>query len=131
MDPRSDGGDVLERRAREVFESSVESLDAQTRSRLNVARQSAIQELEAGAAHGWTAWARILAVAGVAALAVVLWRGPGGDEGGGSSADGSAAGLDALEFVVAGEDLDLVSSDLDFYAMLEELELELASGGVG
>ena len=131
MDPRSDGDDFLERRAREIFEDSVESLDAQTRSRLNVARQSAIQELEAGAARGWTAWARILAVAGVAALAVVLWRGPGGDEGSQSTANGSPAGLDPLEFVVSGEDLDLVSGDLDFYAMLEELELELASGGVG
>jgi hypothetical protein len=131
MDPRSDGDDFLELRAREVFEASVDSLDAQTRSRLNVARQSAIEELEAGAAHGWTALARILAVAGVAALAVVLWRGPGGDEGSKSTANGSPAGLDPLEFVVSGEDLDLVSGDLDFYAMLEELELELASGGVG
>lgn len=131
MDRRSDGDDFLERRAREVFGASVDSLDAQTRSRLNVARQSAIQELEARASHAWAPWARLLVVAGVAAIAIVLWRGPGGDEGGQSIAGGSPAGLDALEFVVAGEDLDLVAGDLDFFAMLEELELEMASGGVG
>jgi hypothetical protein len=73
----------------------------------------------------------VLAIAGVAAVAVVLWRGPGGYPDDGPTVAGSPAALDTLELVVAGEDLDLVAGDLDFYAMLEELELELASGGVG
>lgn len=131
MDRRSDGDEFLQRRARELFEASVDSLDAETRSRLNVARQSAIQELESRAAHAWSPWARALAIAGVAALAIVLWRGPDGQPGNLPASDGSPAGLDALEFVVAGEDLDLVAGDPDFYAMLDELELELAAGGVG
>jgi hypothetical protein len=131
MNRRNDGDDFVERRAREIFEASVDSLDAQTRSRLNVARQSAIEELQKARAPAWTPWARVLAIAGVAAVAVVLWRGPGGDPDDGPTVAGSPAALDTLELVVAGEDLDLVAGDLDFYAMLEELELELASGGVG
>ncbi len=131
MNRRNDGDDFVERRAREIFEASVDSLDAQTRSRLNVARQSAIEELQKGRAPAWTPWARVLAIAGVAAVAVVLWRDPGGYPDDGPTVAGSPAALDTLELVVAGEDLDLVAGDLDFYAMLEELELELASGGVG
>ena len=131
MNRRNDGDDLVERRARELFDASVESLDARTRSRLNVARQSAIAELETRAAPGWAPWARVLAVAGVAAPAIVLWPGPGEEPGTQSGVVGTPAALDTLELVVAGEDLDLVAGDPDFYAMLEELELELASGGVG
>jgi hypothetical protein len=131
MDRRSDGDELFERRARELFDASVESLDARTRSRLNVARHSAIAELETRAGPAWASWARVLAIAGIAALAVVLWPGPGGEPGSQSTVAGTPAALDTLELVVAGEDLDLVAGDLDFYAMLEELELELASGGVG
>lgn len=131
MNRPNDGEDLVERRARELFDASVESLDARTRSRLNVARQSAIAELETRAAPAWAPWARVVAIAGVAALAVVLWPGRGGEPGTQSAVVGTPAALDTLELVVAGEDLDLVAGDPDFYAMLEELELELASGGVG
>ncbi len=40
--------DPLEERSRELFEDSVERLDARTRSRLNQARQRALDEMKKG-----------------------------------------------------------------------------------
>jgi hypothetical protein len=40
--------DPLEERSRELFDDSVERLDARTRSRLNQARQRAVEEMKKG-----------------------------------------------------------------------------------
>lgn len=113
----------LERRAREWFTQSVEKLDAPTLSRLNEARHEALAERaqERRAASGrW--WLAAGALASMAILAITLWatldRSP--DSRVRSGAELSA---EAIELIVAGEDLDLVADELDFYSWLDEFAL--------
>jgi hypothetical protein len=127
---------ALERRARELFESSVEGIDGATRSRLNRSRQRA---LEAAATPGrvarsprarWLTWVPAGALAATALVAVLLLRAPG------VPAPMSPFAADAdpdlqqepLAMLAAGEDLDLATeADLDFYAWVE---VETADDGV-
>ena len=48
--------EALEKRTREVFEASVEQLDAGTRASLRTARQAAIAELESRQRPAWQGW---------------------------------------------------------------------------
>ena len=66
----------FERKARDVFDASVEALDANTRSRLNQARQAALAAGAAAPPPAWRAWAPAGAVA-AALVAAILWRVPG------------------------------------------------------
>ncbi len=113
---------AFESRAREVFDASVEGLDARTRSRLNQARQKATAEIERSRRSPWLVWAPAGAMAAAALLAVVLWRMPGGPAAPAQQAQVQAppvlAGDDAVdpgEVLAAGDDLDLLSEDLEFY----------------
>lgn len=111
---------AFEQRARQVFDASVDSLDAHTRSRLNQARQKATAELERSRRSPWLAWAPAGALAAAVMVAVVLWRAPGGPEATVQQAqvqqvqatDGNG---DPVEILAADDDLDLVSEDLEFY----------------
>ena len=109
----------FERRAREVFDASVDGLDARTRSRLNQARQKATAELERSRRSPWLSWAPAGALAAAALVAVLLWRAPGSPDAPVQQAQVQAppateAG-DPAEILAAGDDLDLVSEDLEFY----------------
>jgi hypothetical protein len=124
----------LERQVRNVFKASVDGLDAATLSRLNRARQ---QALEAAADHkrsgwGWTAWAPIGALAASVLAAVLLLRTPsetGAPAQAAATPTNALAPQDPLELLTAGEDLDLATeADLEFYAWVE---LETADDGVG
>ena len=77
---------LLVTKAKELFDQSVEGLDAATRSRLNRGRHEALAYLRPGVRYGqWLQWSqRTLPAAGVAAAAVVavlIWTGraPVGD----------------------------------------------------
>jgi len=111
---------ALERRAREVFDASVERLDARTRSRLNQARQKATAELERSRRSPWLAWAPAGALAAAALVAVMLWRAPGTPEAPAQQARVQQAPApeengEAAEILASGDDLDLVKEDLEFY----------------
>ena len=113
----------LERRAREWFTQSVEELDAPTLSRLNEARHAALAERarESRAASGrWRLAAG--ALASMAILAITLWatldRSPDS-----RVRSGDELSAEAIELIVAGEDLDLVADELDFYSWLDEFAL--------
>ena len=69
--------DELEHKARQLFEDSVERLDARTRSKLTQARNRALDEVRKGAARRRWIWAPAggFAVAAVVAVGVVLWSG--------------------------------------------------------
>ena len=120
----------LERHAREAFDASVARLDAATRARLRDARRAAIDELESRRRPAWQGWAPVAVAASAALLAVLLWRTP-------AESPQPVAGpvfaetMDALEMVAAGEDLDLVIEDLEFYAWLEQAGYEDGAGGQG
>lgn len=62
--------------AKGLFDESVQSLDAATRSRLNQGRQAALAEIATGAGFGrWNQWVPVAGVAAATVFAVVLWRG--------------------------------------------------------
>lgn len=119
QDPRSE----FELRTQGVLEESVARLDGRTRSRLNQARQRA---LEAHAARARSPLARLFgnrsvfapagAVAAVAVLAVVLWSGrPGADSPVAALADGGAA-IEDLDLLADNDALALArEGDLEFY----------------
>jgi hypothetical protein len=116
----------IERRAREVFESSVENLDGETRSRLNRARQAALAEIRRGRGLRWQAWLPVAAAASVAMLAVVLWRWPGDTLGPTARGGDVAPAPEVVELL--GSDADLVTEDPEFYAWLSARGLLQANG---
>jgi hypothetical protein len=104
---------------------SADELDAQTRSRLNQARQAALQEIRPRRAWLGAPALAGLATAAVAIIAVSLWQPasqapqplvPAGIE----SAD--------LELLMAEESLDMLE-DLEFYTWLATAELDGGSAG--
>jgi hypothetical protein len=115
--------DAFESRMVQRLRDSADTLDAATRSRLNRARQAALNELSP---H--PAWKRGPALAGamiaaVAVIAVLMWR-PGTD------LPEPPAGLDApdLELLMADENLEMLE-DLEFYTWLAATELEGGAAG--
>lgn len=61
-------------RASELFDDSVQSLDAATRSRLNQGRQKAL-DVAGKRAVGWSVWMPVSAAAAVATVTFVMWNG--------------------------------------------------------
>ena len=113
----------FERRTQATLEQSIAQLDGRTRSRLNQARQRA---LEAHAARSRSPFARLFgnrglfapvgAVAAAAVLAVVLWTGrPGVDAPGIAMGDGVAA-VEDLDLLADNDALELArGGDPEFY----------------
>lgn len=125
-DERTEG---FERRAREAFDESVAALDAQTRARLNHARQAALGERRIPQRWSWRGWAPAGAFAMAILAAVLLWRAPD-DAAPPQVVEGGAAEVDVVEIVASGEDLELASEDLEFYEWLA-MQPEAARNGNG
>lgn len=122
----SDHDDRFEARARAVFDEGVERIDGGTRSRLTQARYAAVAEL--GRQVTWRSpWLPTAAVAAVSVLAVALWLHPG-VPGDAPSSLSAAALVDDLELLAAGDDLDLLQEDLEFYAWAAQAEMD---NGIG
>lgn len=121
---------ALEQRAREAFEASVAQLDTATRSRLLEARRAAVAGVESRRRPAWLGWAPVALAASAALVAVLLWRGPA-ESPHPAANSGVSESMEALEMLAAGDDLDLVAEDLEFYAWLEEYALEGDPGGQG
>jgi hypothetical protein len=120
----------LERRAREVFDASVGQLDAATTARLRAARHAAVAELQAPRRPAWQRWSLPVAMAASAALVgVLLWRAPA-ESPEPVAGPVPVAAMDAIE-MVADDDLEMVTEDLEFYAWLEQAEDAGNSGGQG
>jgi len=130
----------LERRAREAFDASVESVDAPTRLRLNQARRRAIATVSGAPTarqprRGWVTWAPAGALAASVLLAALLMRGPTGDEPAAAVASHPAAlGHEPLEMLAAGEEFEIATSDeeLEFYEWVEVAAVgDAATNGQG
>lgn len=102
--------DPFEERSRELFEDSVDRLDARTRSRLNQARQRALEELKKGSNRRYWLGAPLGALAAAAVVAVVLVRGGG---------EPALTGRDSTNFRF--DDFDIVA-DTDNFEMLRDVE---------
>ena len=113
----------LERRTREVFEASVEQLDAGTRAKLRAARQAATAEIESRQRPAWQGWLPMAVAAAAALVAVLLWRAPA-ESPLPVASSGTAVAIDAFDLVAEGDDLDLVAEDLEFYVWLEQAGLD-------
>jgi hypothetical protein len=122
--------EALERRAREAFGASVAQLDEDTRLRLRDARRAAVAALEARRRPAWQGWVPVAVAASALLVAVLLWRAPG-ESPQPVVHSGSTAAMDALEIVAAGDDLDLVAEDLEFYAWLEQADFDGDVAGRG
>ena len=107
----------IEKRARELFDESVESVDYATRSRLTQARHAALAELERPRFRV-APWLPAAAAAAVAAIAVALWMPQ--DPGTGTAA--TVASVDDFELLTLGDDLDMLGEDVEFYAWATSLE---------
>lgn len=126
----------LERHARNVFQASVDELDAATLSRLNRSRQQALAVAEGHSRTGWrwTVWTPVGALAAGVLAAVLLLNLPT-ETGAPAQVAATATSADVqpgpLELLAAGEDLDLAAeADLEFYAWVE-LETAGYDDGVG
>ncbi len=100
------------KKAKQLFDESVEGLDGQTRSRLNRGRQAALDALKTGRPV-WVQWAPAAGVAAAAVVAVVLWTGnPPVDE---LTSEASAADFEIL----LTEDSFEMLGDLEFYSWID------------
>lgn len=109
--------DPFEERSREVFDDSVERLDARTRSRLNQARQRAQEEVKKGSARRYWLAAPLGGLATAALIALVMIR-----TGGESIAPGSeesAMTLDDIDIVADADSFELIQ-DVEFYSWLAD-----------
>lgn len=117
---------AVEKRARELFDASVDSLDARSRARLAAARREAVDAAARPERHAWRTWAPVAVAASAALVAVLLWRTPSPDSPTAAVAVEIDASLDPFELLSNGEDLDLVENDLAFYDWLDATEFDTA-----
>ena len=115
----------LQARARELFDDSVERLDAATLSRLNQGRQRALREVHVtGPAGQWARWVPAGGLAAAAVVAVMVWQGAPVEDT--APAAGSAADF---EILLSEDSLDMLE-DLEFYSWIDTANLE-PGGDVG
>jgi hypothetical protein len=114
--------DDLERKARTLFEDSVERLDAHTRSNLTQARNRALDEVKQGAPRRRWIWAPAGGLAFAAIVAVVI--GSGGLRSGG---DSDAVALEDIDIVADSESFEMLE-DVEFYTWLQDVAPDRHSG---
>jgi hypothetical protein len=118
----------FELKARDTFDASVESLDAEIRSRLNRARQAAVADIAPVRAPAWRSWAPVGAVA-AALVAAVLWRMPETGNSPQVQVNGEAP-IEIVELAAEGDDFELMTEDPEFYSWVAD-QAGNGSNGVG
>ena len=120
--------DRTEKRARDVFDTSVEQLDGPTRASLGHARRKAVAAVDRPRPAPWRTWIPVAAVASTVMVAVLLMRAPEpATSPPAAVAQSGDAVVDPVELVADGDDLDLLQNDLEFYEWLDATGL--AAGG--
>lgn len=105
----------FEARTRELFDTSVESLDGRTRSRLTQARHAAAEELSRQRAHPWRrSWIATSSATAAAFLAVWI-----GVRSLGPAPETRELPFDEWEIVAESPNFDLLR-DVEFYAWVAE-----------
>lgn len=103
----------FERRAKALFDRSVDRLDASTRAKLARARANALNEVQPeSSGRRWFVWAPVAGVAAVAVASVAVLVETR------TQREPATPPLEDLD-LLAHEDLDMMQ-DLEFYAWLEE-----------
>jgi hypothetical protein len=115
----------LARQSKELFDDSVEQLDAATLSRLNRGRQEALAELERSSPVGqWARWVPATGVAAAAVVAVVVWQGVQVED-----PLPSTGPVTDFEILIGEDSLEMLE-DLEFYSWIEPSDLQ-TNGNVG
>ncbi len=104
-------------KAKQLFDESVDGIDAATLSRLNRGRHEALAQLDRSRAPGhWLRWAPAAGVAAAAVVAVMVMQGP------------APVGIDAppttatdFEILLDEGDIEMFE-DLEFFALMDGLE---------
>ena len=109
--------DPIEERSRELFDESVERLDARTRSRLNQARQRALEEVKKSSVRRYWLAAPLGGLAAAALIALVLIR--SGGESITPSSDEAAMALDDFDILADADNFELMQ-DVEFYSWLPD-----------
>lgn len=122
--PKDNANDEeLAAQAKELFDDSVERLDAAALSRLNQSRHAALEHLHSGRSSGaWGRWVPLTGVAAAALITVMLVQGP-------EPVDLPSASVTDFEILLEGESLEMLE-DLEFYSWLETTDLS-ANDNVG
>lgn len=109
--------------AKELFDDSVDKLDAATLSRLNQGRQRALAELDRGTSPQglWLRWVPVTGVAAAALVTVMVMNGQ-------TPVDDPVSASD-FEMLLEEESLEMLE-ELEFYSWLELAEAE-PNGNVG
>ncbi|HEY3518367.1 MAG TPA: hypothetical protein VGL98_15065 [Gammaproteobacteria bacterium] len=111
----------FERRTKQVFDESVDALDAPTRSKLTQARYRALEERESARDRGWRSslvpTGTVAATALVAFLVVWQQTPPATVP---PATVPQAASLNDLEILFSEEDLGMLDEEIEFYGWLEE-----------
>ena len=115
----TDKDDRLEKQAKEAFDRSVDGLDAATLSRLNRARQAALDERARSTAL-WLRWAPATGVAAAVVIALVTLQGPG-------DSDIMPAASADLEILFGEESIEMLE-ELEFYSWLDAESAATESG---
>jgi hypothetical protein len=113
----------LAKRAKDLFDESVDGLDAATLSRLNQGRQRALAELDGRVSHQglWLRWVPVTGIAAAALVTVMVMNGQ-------APGDPPVTASD-FEMLLEEESLEMLD-DLEFYTWLELVDAE-ADGNVG
>jgi hypothetical protein len=111
-------------RAKELFDDSVEKLDAATLSQLNRGRHKALEELQRPAIAHWGRWAPAAGVAAAAAVAVVMMNGTTVTV----PARGPVTASD-FEMLLETDSLEMLE-DLEFFSVLDAVDAD-TDGHVG
>ena len=116
--------DPLEQRSRELFDESVGRLDARTRSRLNQARQQALNELNKWGSRRYWLTAPLGGLAAAVVIAMVMMTGRDVTV---PAQDSSALPLDDFDIVADADSLELLQ-DVEFYSWMAEASGPDANG---
>ena len=118
-DNKVDADEPFAERAKELFDGSVEKLDAATLSRLNQGRHAALEQLhKSRPAAVWVRWLPATGVAAAAIVTVMVMRGPDGVE---IPVEADVAA--DFEILLEDESLEMFE-ELEFYSWLEAADFE-------
>ena len=112
-------------KAKQLFDGSVDRLDAATLSRLNQGRHAALDQLQKSRPSAvWVRWLPATGVAAAAIVTVMVMRGPNGVD---IPVEADVAA--DFEILLEGESLEMFE-ELEFYSWLEAADFE-DNGNVG
>jgi len=114
--PNQTPKEELERRSRELFEDSVDRLDARTRSRLHQARNVALDELKKGSTRRYWLAAPLGGLAAAVLVAVFLMS---GRENQLPEGDSALLPLDDFDIVADADSFEMIR-DVEFYSWLAD-----------